>query len=143
MIVKMELKNIQSVDSEILRIFPLEAELEKGEVMYSRETVYQMLISQEAKDAKFNISVRGETNVAKNKDVQIKQLMEAFNIFGQILPPQNQLEWAKKVLELRGISDIDKLIPDVEALQPQVDPMTGLPMDAGMGEGMTPQQPMV
>lgn len=102
MILKMELKNLQSPDSAILRIFPMEV----------REQVYQILISPEAKDAKYNIKIKGDTTIAKNKDVQIKQLTDAYNLFGQILPPENQMGWARKILELRGIDEIDKLVPD-------------------------------
>ncbi len=125
MLIMMRIKNIQSVDDPILKIFPIEAEIVNGQVQYSRETVYQMLIAaRERDDLKFNIKVRGETNVAKNKDVQIKQLIEAYNLFGPLLPPQNQMEWARKILQLRGIDEIDKLIPTAETMQPDmIDPM--------------------
>jgi hypothetical protein len=101
MIIKMELKNLQSPDSPILRIFPLEL----------RQQVYELLIN-EAQDVKYNIKVRGNTNVAKNKDMQIKQLIDTYGMFGQILPPENQMAWAKKILELRGVDEIDSLVPD-------------------------------
>jgi hypothetical protein len=150
MILMLRIKNIQSVDDPILKIFPLQAEItDAGEIKYSRETVYQMLIAaRDRDDLKFNIQVKGETNVARNKDIQIKQLIEGFNIFGQILPPQNQLEWAKKFVELRGLGDASKLVPDPEQMAQQqqgIDPMTGQPMQGpmqqqGMPQGMT-QQP--
>jgi hypothetical protein len=101
MIIKMELKNLQSPDSPILRIFPLKL----------RQQVYELLIN-EAQDVKYNIKVRGNTNVAKNKDMQIKQLIDTYGMFGQILPPENQMAWAKKILELRGVDEIDSLVPD-------------------------------
>jgi hypothetical protein len=103
MIIKMELKNLQSPDSAILRIFPEEV----------RVDVYQLLIN-EAQDVKYNVSIKGETNIAKNKDIQIKQLIETYNLFGAILPPENQMEWARKILELRGVDDLDKLVPDAQ-----------------------------
>jgi hypothetical protein len=111
----MEIDNIQSMDSPILKIFPLEAEVtEIGQIKYSRETVYQMLLAaKERKDLQFNVKVKGETNVARNKDIQIKQLIDMFNLFRPTLPSQNQMAWAKKMLELRGVDEIDKLIPDL------------------------------
>jgi hypothetical protein len=142
MIIKMELKNIQSIDADILRIFPLEAELQNGEVMYSRETVYQMLISPEAQNAKYNIKVKGESNIAKNKDIQIKQLTDAYNLFGSILPPENQMEWARKILELRGVDEIDKLVPDPESFAEQQAMQQGAMNPEMLQQGM-PQQPMV
>jgi restriction endonuclease Mrr len=101
MILKMELQNLQSIDAPILRIFPQEI----------RAAIFQLLVN-EAQNIKWNIRVKGNTNVAKNKDMQIKQLNEAYAMFGQILPPENQMEWAKKILELRGIDEIDRLVPD-------------------------------
>jgi hypothetical protein len=145
-VLNMELSRIQSMDAEILRIFPLQAEVVNGEVEWSRETVYQMLISQEAKDAKFNIKVKGETNVAKNKDIQIKQMVDLYNLFGPILPPQNQMEWARKLLELRGIDEIDKLVPDPQAFaqqqQEQMMAQQGALNPQMMQQGM-PQQPQI
>jgi hypothetical protein len=146
MILMMYIKNIQSIDSPILKIFPLEAEVtDQGQIQYSRETVYQMLIAaRDRDDLKFNIKVKGETNVAKNKDIQIKQLIDAYNLFGAILPPQNQMEWARKILQLRGIDEIDKLVPDPEqfAQQAQIDPMTGQPINPQMLQQGMPQQPI-
>ena len=143
-ILQMELSRIQSADAEILRIFPLQAEVQNGEVMWSRETVYQMLISEEAKNAKYNIRVKGETNVAKNKDIQIKQLIDAYNLFGAILPPQNQMAWAKKVLELRGIDGIDELVPDPEVFaQQQQEQMAQQAIDPQMLQQGMPQQPQI
>lgn len=108
MILQMELQNLQSVDSPILRIFPEEL----------RTQIYQLLIS-EAPNVKWNIKVKGSTNIAKNKDTQIKQLTEAYGMFGNILPPENQMEWARKILELRGIDEIDKLVPDPQQFAQQ------------------------
>ena len=140
----MEIENIQSIDAPILKIFPLEAEMVNGKIRYSRETVYQMLIAaRERKDLKFNIRIKGETNVSRNKDVLLKQFAEWYNLFGPILPPQNQLAAAKKWLELRGIDEVDKLVPDPEDLpQPEQAPV-GQPMPTMGGadiQGMI-QQP--
>lgn len=135
-IIKMELKNLQSPDAEILRIFPEELRMD----------IYQLLING-AQNIKFNIRVKGETNVAKNKDIQIKQLIDAYNLFGAILPPENQIEWARKILELRGIDELDKLVPSAEQMaQKQAEMQQQAMMEQGaidpqmMGQGM-PQQP--
>ena len=141
MMIQLILKNIQNPDSEVLRIFPKEVEIEDGQVTLSRELVYQLLINPEAQNAKYNIKVRGETNVAKNKDIQIKQLIDAYNLFGAVLPPKNQMEWARKILSLRGVDEIDKLVPNEEeitqAMQPQMPEMVD---GQAMGNGM-PMQP--
>lgn len=110
MIIRLELKNIQSPDAAILRIFPAEL----------REQVYQLLISEEAKNCRYNIKIKGDTTIAKNKDIQIKQLTDLYNLFGNILPPQNQMEWAKKILQLRGVDEIDKLVPDPQVFAQQM-----------------------
>jgi len=109
-LIEMEIKNLQSPDSAILRIFPQEL----------RPQIYQLLISEDAKNAEYNVKVKGDTTIAKNKDIQIKQLIDAYNIFGQILPPENQMEWARKVLELRGIDELDKLVPDPQQYAQQM-----------------------
>lgn len=137
LILKMEIENIQTIDSPILKIFPLEAEVtENGKIQYSRETVYQMLIAaRERQDLKFNIRIKGDTNVARNKDLLLKQFGEWCDRFLPILPPANQLAAAKKWLELRGIDEVDKLVPDVEEAQPG---MPGAPMPTPLNQ-MQPQ----
>jgi len=130
---KMEVANIQSIDAPILKIFPLEAEVQGGKIQYSRETVYQMLIAaRDNDDLDLNIRVKGETNVAKNKDIIIKQLTELYAQFGPVLPPQNQMAWARKILELRGIEGIDDLVPSAEDMQAQQVPQSGMPQDPNM-----------
>ncbi len=101
MIIRMELKNLQSPDAAVMRIFPEEMRME----------IYQVLISG-ASETEYNIKIKGDTTVARNKDIQIKQLTDAYNLFGGILPANNQMEWARKILQLRGIDEIDKLVPD-------------------------------
>jgi hypothetical protein len=141
MLLMMEIQYIQSMDAPILKIFPLEAEVVNGKILYSRETVYQMLIAaRDRKDLNFNIQVKGETNISRNKDVQMKQFVDIFNLCSPMLPPQYQMEWIKKMLQLRGIDEIDKLIPDAEAMQqPQVDPNTGQPIQNPNGQPVDPQ----
>jgi len=121
MLIKMELQNLQSHDAPILRIFPKEL----------RPQIYQLLIN-EAKDVKYNIKVRGNTNVAQNKDITVKQLLDWYNIFGQILSPQEQRQVGRRILELRNQQDIDSLIAE----QPQIPPMQEGPID---GQALPPQ----
>jgi hypothetical protein len=151
MMIDMELKRIQSPEADILRIFPDEVDTGQVDQMGQpvmetgiREQIYQLLISEDAQNAKYNIKIKGETTIAKNKDVQIKQLTDAYNLFGQILPPENQMEWARKILQLRGIDEIDKLVPDPQqfAQEQALQQMEQQPVDPNaMGQGMTPQQP--
>lgn len=144
-ILKMEIQNIQSIDAPILKIFPLEAEMTAdGRIQYSRETVFKMLIqARESKDLDFNIRVKGETNIAKNKDIQVKQLIELFNIFGPALQPQYQIEWARKILALRGVDEISKLLPDAETMQEQAQQQEMQAMNPqGMQPGLAPMTPI-
>lgn len=131
LILKMEIQNIQSIDAPILKIFPLEAEVVGGKIRYSRETVYKMLIAaRENGGMDFNIKIKGETNVSRNKDVLLKQFTEWYTIFGPILPPVNQIAAAKKWLELRGIDETDKLVPDPDEFaqeQAAQAPVPGMP----------------
>lgn len=128
----MEVQNIQSINAPILKIFPLEAELQGGKIRYSRETVYQFLLAaRERADLDFNIRIKGETNIARNKDILLKQFAEWYNLFGPILPPENQLAAAKKWLELRGIDEVDKLVPDPEMMQEQMQVQQGMPQPMG------------
>ncbi len=137
LILKMEIENIQSIDAPILKIFPLQAEVQPdGRIRYSRETVYQMLIvAREREDLRFNIKIKGDTNVAKNKDLMLKQFGEWCDRFLPLLPPVNQLAAAKKWLELRGIDGVDELVPDTEELEQQAVP--GAPIQTAMN----PMQP--
>jgi len=139
MIIMMELENLQSPDAQILRIFPAEM----------RPQIFQLLIT-EGKDVKFNIRVKGDTTIAKNKDIQIKQLIDWYNLFGAILPPENQMEAARKILELRGIDDVDKLVPDPQqfAQQQMMQQQQQQAIDAGAMPptnqmNMQPQQPQI
>ena len=136
-LIEMELKNLQSPDSAILRIFPAEL----------RPQIYQLLISEDAKNAEYNVKVKGDTTIAKNKDIQIKQLIDAYNIFGAILPPENQMAWARKILELRGIDELDTLVPDPQQyaqqqqqMQMEQQAIDGQAMPQGGTGIQTPQQ---
>ena len=132
-IIEMEIKNIQSVDAPILKIFPMEAEVDAGRIKYSRGTVYQMLIAaRESGELHFNIRVKGETNVSQNKDRMMEQFREWYQVFGSILPPENQLKAAKKWLELRGIDGADDLVPEPSEMMPQEQALPQPPMGQPM-----------
>lgn len=132
-IIEMEIKNIQSIDAPILKIFPMEAEVDTGRIKYSRGTVYQMLIAaRESGELHFNIRVKGETNVSQNKDRMMEQFREWYQVFGSILPPENQLKAAKKWLELRGIDGADDLVPEPSEMIPQEQALPQPPMGQPM-----------
>jgi len=143
MIIKMELQNLQSPDAEILRIFPQEL----------RGQIYQLLIS-EAKDVKYNVSVRGTTNVARNKNLEAKRKVELFQIAtsiqtaaGPLLTNDEMRAFLRDIAEEQGMQNIDELIaaqgpqpvPQMQQGQPQIDPATGQPMPP---QGMPPMNPM-
>jgi len=125
MILDMELKNLQSVNAPILRIFPDEIGTGQVDPMTGQEVmqtglrmkIFQLLKSEEAQNAKYNVRIKGDSTLAKNKDYQLKQFGEWIDKFMGILPPQNQMEVAKKWLEMRGIDEIDRLVPDAATLQ--------------------------
>jgi len=132
-IIEMEIKNIQSIDAHILKIFPMEAEVDAGRIKYSRGTVYQMLIAaRESGELHFDIRVKGETNVSQNKDRMMEQFREWYQVFGSILPPENQLKAAKKWLELRGIDGADDLVPEPSEMMPQEQALPQPPMGQPM-----------
>jgi len=132
-IIEMEIKNIQSIDAPILKIFPMEAEVDAGRIKYSRGTVYQMLIAaRESGELHFHIRVKGETNVSQNKDRMMEQFREWYQVFGSILPPENQLKAAKKWLELRGIDGADDLVPEPSEMMPQEQALPQPPMGQPM-----------
>jgi hypothetical protein len=131
MLIKLELQNLQSPNASILRIFPQEL----------RPQIYQLLIN-EAKDVKYNIKVRGNTNVAQNKDITVKQLLDWYNIFGPILSPEEQRQVGRRILELRNQQDIDSLIAEQPQMSSQPE-IGGQPIDGQMmppvNAGVTPQ----
>lgn len=141
MILKMELQNLQSPDASILRIFPEEL----------RPQIYEILIN-EKDSVKYNVSIKGETNVSKNKELQSKRLVEIFNIAtgvetaqGPLLTPNEMRAFLRRIAELQGENNIDEIIGE-QSPMPQVDPMTGRPMGgmiptaqmAQMPQGMPP-----
>jgi len=128
MIIQMELRNLQSPDADILRIFPQEL----------RQQIYELLIS-EAKNVKYNVSVKGTTNVARNKNLEAKRLVELFQIAtsvqtaqGPLLSNEEMRAFLRDIAEKEGMDSIDEKIaaqsPQPQMPQPQIDPNTGQPI---------------
>ena len=132
MIIKMELRNLQSPDAPILRIFPQEM----------RQQVYELLIS-EAQDVKYNIKVKGDTTVARNKDLESKRLTELFNLATAAnspvqLTPVEARAFLRRLAERQGEPNIDEIIGEKPPMpQIPIDPQTGQPMPPM--PGMPPQ----
>jgi hypothetical protein len=137
MLLKMELENLQSPEASILRIFPDEMpqtdQMTGQEIMVPgfRQQIYEILINSKD-DVKFNVRVKGETNVARNKNMESKRLVELFNIasgvqteVGPLLTNKELRAILRKGLELQGEQNVDELVGE-EAPQPQmpIDPNT-------------------
>lgn len=123
MILKMELENLQSVEAPILRIFPQEM----------REAIYQVIV-QEGKNIKYNIKIKGETNVAKNKNLEAKRQVDMFNLMQNFLTDKEKRAFGRRILELQGIPNIDELIAEENPIMEQ---------QQAMAMGQAPQPQMV
>lgn len=138
MMLKMELQNLQSPDAEILRIFPEEL----------RQGIYELLISERDK-VKYNVRIKGETNIARNKNLESKRLVELFNIAsavqteeGALLTNKELRAILRKGLELQGEQNIDDIVGEEKQIPPQIDPLTGQTiqgMQPGMEQAQMPQ----
>ena len=114
MTLKMELMNLQSVDQEIMKIFP-ETE---------RQNVFNVLMS--VRDTvQFDVSVRGDTVLASNKDILAKQLLDLYNLVAPGMNPQEQRFFAQEIARMRGVTNVKELIPDFQ--MPGVQPGQPLP----------------
>lgn len=128
MLIQMEIIQLQDMNAPIMRLFP----------MQTRESIFA-LIKNDAENILYNVKVKGDTIVAQNKDIVSKQLIDLFNVFGQMITPDEQRAWARRILELRGQQDIDGLVAEQA---PQIDPMTGMPIQEGqMGGQEIPMMP--
>lgn len=137
MMLKMELQNLQSPEAEILRIFPQEM----------REQIYQVLID-EKDTVKFNVRIKGETNVARNKDQASKRKVELFNLSQNFLTDKEKRAFLRDIAEEQGMKNIDSLIGETNPIMEQQEQMQlaqgqmGMPQE-GMVGGQAPQQGMV
>lgn len=137
MILQMELQNLQSPDAEILRIFPEEM----------RTQIYEILINERG-SVKYNVNIKGETNVARNKAMESKRLVEMFNIAtavqtatGPLLTNEEMRSFLRKILELNGQQNVDELIAEQAPQMPQIDPMTRQPMEQAQMPQSMPNMP--
>lgn len=130
MIIKMELQNLQSVDAPILRIFPEEF----------RPQIYQLLVN-EAQNVKYNIKVKGDTTVARNKNLESKRLVELFQIGAAFLTDQEKRSFLRRIAEKQGEDNIDEIIMETN---PVMEQQEQLQLAQGEMQGqMMAQQPMM
>lgn len=130
MMLKMELQNLQSPEAEILRIFPEEM----------REPIYQVLIS-EKDNVKYNVKIKGETNVARNKNLESKRLVELFNLSAQFLTDREKRAFLRRIAEKQGEDNIDEIINESNPLMDQQEQMNAQQQEMQM-QGEQQQQAM-
>ena len=123
MILKMELQNLQSPDAEILRIFPEEL----------RPQIYQLLIN-EKDNVKYNVRIKGETNVARNKNLESKRLVELFNLSQTFLTDQEKRAFLRRIAEKQGEDNIDEIIAETNPIMEQQEEMQLAQGDMQMGQ---------
>lgn len=99
MILDMEIRNLQDVNAEILRIFPQEL----------REQVF-MLIKNQAQSIKYDIKIKGETTVAKDKNLESKRLVDLFDLSQNFLTDREKRALLRRVAEKQGEQNIDEII---------------------------------
>lgn len=135
MILKMELQNLQSLDAPILRIFPEEL----------RPQIYQILIN-EKDNVKYNVRIKGETNIARNKDREAKRKVELFNLSQNFLTDKEKRAFLRGIATEQGMNNIDEFIGETNPIMEQQEQMQlaqgQMGMMGGM-EGAAPQQGMM
>lgn len=135
MILKMELQNLQSPDAEILRIFPEEI----------RQQIYEVLIS-ERESVKYNVKIKGETNVARNKNLESKRLVELFNLSQNFLTDQEKRAFLRRIAEKQGEDNIDEIIGETNPMMIQQEQMQmeqNAMQQEQMAMGQDPNQQMM
>lgn len=127
MILKMELKNLQSVDAPIMRIFPAEL----------REQIFQVLT--QADDVKYNIRIKGQTNIAKNKDVSAKFKENLFSLSQNFLTDKEKRAMLRSMAEDQGMDNIDDIIMANNPIADQQEQMALMQRQMGQApmQGMT------
>lgn len=126
MLIKMELKNLQSPEADILRIFPQEL----------RGQIYQILISQ-AQDVKYNITIKGDTTVARNKQLESKRLVDLFDLSQNFLTDQEKRSFLRRIAERQGENNIDEIIAVNNPIADQQEQMNA--MQGQMTPGQKPE----
>ena len=130
MILKMELHNLQSPEADILRIFS--DEIPSGQkdpitgkdimVPGMRKQIYEVLVSSK-EDVKYNVKVKGETNIARNKSIEGKRLVELFNLTQNFLTDKEKRAFARKIAETQGEDNIDEIIGEENPIMQQQEQM--------------------
>jgi hypothetical protein len=124
MLIKMELVHLQSPDASILRIFPDEMEVTDPmtgqKVMQGgmRQKVYEILVN-EAKDVKYNVKVKGDTTVARNKQMESKRLVDIFDLSQNFLTDQEKRAFVRRIAEKQGEQNIDEIIGETNPVMQQ------------------------
>lgn len=108
-VLDMELKNLQSIDSEIMKIFPSDM----------RENVFALL-SELRTTKEWDVVIRGDTILSSNKDILSKQMLDMYNLIGQDLLPQEKRNFVREIARMRGMTSVNELIPDAPI--PTMDP---------------------
>ena len=125
MLIEMELLNLQSPDAPILKIFPEE----------DRPMIYQLLINVRD-NLKFNVKIKANSAIARNRDAESKRLTELFALSKDILIDREKRAFLRKIATRQGEEDVDDMImernPELEA-QMQQQGMGGMPTDQGQG----------
>lgn len=116
MILKMEIQNLQSPDAPILRIFPQDI----------RGRIYEAIINDRGQ-TKYNIKVKGDTNIAKNKNLQSKRLVDLFDLSQNFLTDQEKRSFLRRIAEKQGEDGIDEIIGENNPVADQTEQM-----EAGM-----------
>lgn len=137
MILKMELQNLQSPEADILRIFPEEL----------REQIYEVLIN-ERDNVKYNVKIKGETNIARNKNAESKRKVELFNLSQNFLTDKEKRAFLREIAEEQGMKNIDNLIGESNPVMEMQEQMQLAQGQMGMGQdgmvgGQAPQQGMI
>lgn len=130
MMLKMELQNLQSPDASILRIFPQEL----------RPQIYELLIN-EKDNVKYNVKIKGETNVTRNKALESKRLVEMFNLSQNFLTDKEKRAFLRRIAEKQGEDNIDEIIGESNPIMEQQEQMALQQGQMGMQGGMTGEMP--
>lgn len=112
MMLQMELQNLQSPDADILRIFPEEL----------RQQIYEILIN-EKDSVKYNVKIKGETNVSRNKNLESKRLVEMFNLSQNFLTDKEKRAFLRRIAEKQGEDNIDEIIGETNPIMEQQEQM--------------------
>lgn len=112
MLIQMEISRLQSPDSEVLRIFPQELRVQIYELLHNNFS-----------DLKFNIKVKGDTTVARNKQLESKRLTELFGMAQGFLTDREKRAMLRRIAERQGENNIDEIIMESNPVMEQQEAM--------------------